>query len=56
VINTLQLATRKNLIQMSLQWQMSLLIIDYQNLLLQYVDFRAKNFHCAVLLQKWRIT
>jgi hypothetical protein len=29
MINTLQLAARKNLIQMSLQWQLSLLIIDY---------------------------
>jgi hypothetical protein len=31
MINTLQLAARKNLIQMSLQWylKLSLLIIDY---------------------------
>jgi hypothetical protein len=29
MINTLQLAARKNLIQMLLQWKLSLLIIDY---------------------------
>jgi hypothetical protein len=29
MINTLQLAARKNLIQMSLQWQLLLLITDY---------------------------
>lgn len=29
MINTLQLAARKNLMQMSLQWQLLLLIIDY---------------------------
>jgi hypothetical protein len=29
MINTLQLEARKNLIQMSLQWYLSSLIIDY---------------------------
>jgi hypothetical protein len=66
VTNTLQLATRKNLIQMSsdiitIVTVMSLLIIikikNFNFLTITICSkYEQKNFHCAVLLHKWRKT